>query len=300
MKDHTTHHSLQDITAPHKGVLLDAYGVFWAGNAAGSIPGSKEAMQNLVQNGKIVGILSNSTRLASAEIEKLDRHKIHMGQHYHFLITSGEIIRTILLKQSLPFKPMNNHFFVLGGPYPTPGFHNEIFTGSIFAETDQLAHASFIYVSTPQIDGKDQTDPVVFVKNIENCKEYNLPMICANPDLFAHEGNPPQAVVRQGSLAKYYESLGGKVFYIGKPYAEAYSCAMQAFSHYHIKCPSDIIMIGDTPETDVRGAKNFGMQAALITETGIMADRIKEHPKSLHSELLQNDIPDFYLRRLAL
>jgi HAD superfamily hydrolase (TIGR01459 family) len=300
MKDHILHKSLQDITTSHKGVLLDAYGVFWAGNAAGSIPGSPEAMKHLVQNGKIVGILSNSTRLASAEIEKLDRHNIHLGQHYHFLITSGEIVRNIFLKQSLPFKPVNNQFFVLGGPYPTPGFHNEIFSGSIFAETAQLDHASFIYVSTPQIDGKDQTNPAVFVKYIEHCKKYNLPMICANPDLFAHEGNPPQAVVRQGSLAKYYESLGGEVFYIGKPYAEAYSCAMQAFSNYHIHHPSDVIMIGDTPETDVRGAKNFGMQAALITETGITADRIKENPNSLLTGLLQNDIPDFYLKRLAL
>lgn len=44
------------------GILLDAYGVFWGGNACGLLPGSKEAMEALVSQGKIVGILSNSTR----------------------------------------------------------------------------------------------------------------------------------------------------------------------------------------------------------------------------------------------
>lgn len=42
-------------------------------------------------------------------------------------------------------------------------------------------------------------------------------MICINPDLFAHEGNPPKPVVRQGSIAAIYEELGGPVFYLGKP-----------------------------------------------------------------------------------
>ena len=42
---------------PFKGVLLDAYGVFWGGNDIGVLPGAKEVMEKLVSDGKIVGIL---------------------------------------------------------------------------------------------------------------------------------------------------------------------------------------------------------------------------------------------------
>ena len=59
-------------------------------------------------------------------------------------------------------------------------------------------------------------------------------MICPNPDRFAHEGKPPQAVVRQGSIAALYEELGGRVVYLGKPAALAYETAMHHFHHHHI------------------------------------------------------------------
>jgi ribonucleotide monophosphatase NagD (HAD superfamily) len=52
-------------------LLLDAYGVFWAGNAFGPIEGTKESMKNLVKDGKIVGILSNTTSLGIKEKEKI-------------------------------------------------------------------------------------------------------------------------------------------------------------------------------------------------------------------------------------
>ncbi|MCX6990075.1 MAG: TIGR01459 family HAD-type hydrolase [Chlamydiae bacterium] len=295
------HHPLLDMSQPFAGILLDAYGVFWAGNAAGAIPGAPEAMKALVASGKIVGILSNATRLAEVEIKKLDSHGIHLGEHFHFLITSGEIARQTALSNSLPFSPSTNKYFVLGGPYPDCGIHAEIFAGSPFSETTDLSHAGFIYASTPQIQGEDQTDPKVFEPHVQSCLSSNLPMLCANPDLFAHEGYPPKAVVRQGSLARRYEELGGPVHYIGKPYSPAFAKAMQEFAKYSIHNPSDILMIGDTPETDVRGARLFGMSSALITQTGIMADRLEAlHPTESVSALLSDDHPHFFLERLSL
>ena len=301
MQDTIKHHTLLDMSHSFAGILLDAYGVFWAGNAAGALPGAPEAMKSLVASGKIVGILSNATRLAQVEIEKLSRHGIHVGEHFHFLITSGEIARETALFNTLPFTTSSNKYFVLGGPYPDLGIHAEIFAGSPFSETTDLSEAGFIYASTPQIQGEDQTDPNIFEPHVQSCLSSKLPMLCANPDLFAHEGYPPKAVVRQGSLAKRYEELGGQVHYIGKPYSPAFAKAMEQFRKYNIHNPSDILMIGDTPETDVRGAKLFGMSSALITKTGIMADRLDNlHPSGSVSSLLCDDHPHFFLERLTL
>lgn len=292
---------LRDLAAPFSGVLLDAYGVFWAGNAAGLLPGAREAMKHLVESGKIVGILSNSTRLATKEIEKLQRHGLFEGSHFHFLITSGEITRKIVLSGSLPFIPTSNRYYVLGGPYPIAGLHHEIFYEGPYTETENIGEAGFIYASTPQLQGLDQTDPTVFEEHVKACLDSNLPMLCSNPDFFAHEGNPPHPVVRQGSLARRYEELGGKVYYVGKPYTNAFEQAMQHFAKHKIDHPSDIVMIGDTPETDVRGAKNFGMSTALITHTGIMAERLQENGnQEILRSLPASDSPTFFLERLRL
>lgn len=295
------HYPLLDMSLSFTGILLDAYGVFWAGNAAGALPGAPHAMKALVASGKVVGILSNATRLAEVEIGKLASHGIHLREHFHFLITSGEIARQTALSNTLPFKTSSSKYFVLGGPYPECDIHSEIFAGSLFSETRDLSEAGFIYASTPQIQGEDQTDPTIFEPHVQSCISSNLPMLCANPDLFAHEGYPPKAVVRQGSLARRYKELGGSVYYIGKPYSPAFAKAMQEFAKYNIHKPSEILMIGDTPETDVRGAKLFGMSSALITKTGIMADRLEAlHPTESVIALLSDDHPHFFLERLSL
>jgi HAD superfamily hydrolase (TIGR01459 family) len=293
--------SVRELLPFYKGILLDAYGVFWAGNETGLLPGSKDAMEEMIKEGKIVGVLSNATRLGTAEIDKLERHGLTLGKHFLFLITSGDITRDILKKQLLPFSPVTHKFYVFGGPYPGKAVHQEIFAETVYTETTDLNEAGFIYVSTPQIEGKDQTDPKVFKVQVERCIEKKLPMLCANPDLFAHEGNPPKAVVRQGSIAKMYESLGGVVHYIGKPHKQAFYCAMQEFINHAILDPKDIVMVGDTPETDVRGANAFGMGSVLLTKTGIMADRLVEaqSPAPLQ-QLPITDTPRHFLTSLTL
>jgi ribonucleotide monophosphatase NagD (HAD superfamily) len=252
---------LAKIVGSFSGILLDAYGVFWAGNQSGLLPGSKEAMAHLVAQGKIVGILSNSTQLAAKEVDKFWRW--------------GEI-------------------------HPKFSSHQPIFEGTFYTETSDLAEADFIYISIPHIKGDDQTDPLLFETEARRLIKTGLPMICPNPDMYAHEGSPPKLVVRQGSLAALYEKLGGKVYYIGKPSAEAYKAAMDRFAPHKISRASQILMVGDTPETDIRGARRFGMASALVTQTGIMADRIVQHGPAIAQDLPPSDTPDFFINRLEI
>jgi hypothetical protein len=57
---------IMDVSERFQGILLDAYGVFWGGNACGVLSGAKEIMEKWVSKGKVIGILSNSTQLASS------------------------------------------------------------------------------------------------------------------------------------------------------------------------------------------------------------------------------------------
>jgi HAD superfamily hydrolase (TIGR01459 family) len=290
----TLYPSLSAIPNKYPGILLDAYGVFWGGNKCGALPGAKKVMEQLVASGHIVGILSNTTQLASSEVDKLKdpKHGIIQGTHYHFLLTSGEIARQALLKNKLNFKK----YFVFCKGHPTFNNYNSIFQDTPYQETIHLEEADFAYVAVPHIHGKDQTDPALFKDHLRGLKEKNLPLLCANPDRFAHEGDPPKAVVRQGSIAKLYEEMGGLVIYFGKPYSAVYEVAFQQFSHYNIK---KFLMVGDTPETDILGARRFGIDTALVTETGIMGDRValKSFLECIQ-ELSELEVPTYYIKRL--
>jgi len=265
--------------------------VFWGGNAYGLLPGSKEVMEELVASGKIVGVLSNSTQLAAKEIEKLQKHGLIQGKHYHFFITSGEVIRHLFLYDRLPFPTPRNSYWLFSDLHPKYSSHELLFHGTPYRETAAIEEADFIYLSVPHLSGEDQTNPEVFRPQVEKICSRNLPMVCPNPDLFAHEGTPPKAVVRQGSIAKIYEEMGGQVTYIGKPDQRAYRFALDQFRIWKIN-KENVLMVGDTPETDIRGARRFGMPSALITQTGMMAERIAH-------DLPPEDTPDYFIERLG-
>lgn len=295
----TIYPSVLDIPASCEAVLLDAYGVFWSGNATGLIPGAKNVMQQLISSNKIVGILSNSTQLAAKEIEKLQKHGLFQNQHYHFLVTSGEAAKEIFSSASVPFKTPKNTFYLFGDQHPNAQTSLKLFEDSPYSVTQDPALADFIYVPVPQINGIDQTDPKAFLDLVKDLVKTKLPMVCANPDFFAHEGAPPRLVVRQGSIAKLYEELGGEVFYIGKPHAYVYQVAMRHFKKLGIDSNKNILMVGDTPETDIKGAKQFGMLSCLTTQTGIMKERIEHGTiKELSSILSLDHQPDYYIEKL--
>lgn len=284
------------VSEPFKGVLLDAYGVFWGGNDFGIISGAKEMMSKMVAQGKIVGVLSNSTQLAAKEVNKLHKHGLILGQHFHFFITSGEVARDVFLNQTLPFKSPRGTFWLFGGIHPRFSSHEAIFQGTVYQETSDIENADFIYISIPHLRGEDQTDPELFRHPLAQLISKKIPMVCANPDRFAHEGNPPRAVVRQGSIAQMYQEMGGFVFYMGKPGDLAFKLAMKEFSKHGLINPQEILMVGDTPETDIRGARLIGMASALVTKTGITAERISHNGlESVLETLSAEDFPDYFI-----
>jgi HAD superfamily hydrolase (TIGR01459 family) len=292
---------LTELVPSFSGILLDAFGVFWGGDAKGVLPGAKEAMEYLVSSGKIVGVLSNSTQLPVKEMHKISSHGLVEGTHYHFFVTSGEITRKQFLKKTLPFETPHHTYWVLGDGRSPQSSHPFLFEGSDYQETPNLEEADFIYLTIPRINNVDQLDPEAFLDVIQQALKADLPLLCPNPDRFVHEGDPVQVVVRQGGVAELYKKLGGLVFYIGKPYDNAFAAAMERFHTYQIFKPEVVLMVGDTPETDIRGARAYGMSSLLITGTGMMAERIRVQGfKEAVLQLPEVDHPDFFIERFAL
>ena len=93
-----------------------------------------------------------------------------------------------------------------------------------------------------------------------------LPMICANPDKIVRSGD--RILYCAGSLAERYAARGGKVLMAGKPFPPIYDLAMAeaaALRGGPVQ-RSQVLAIGDGPETDIRGAADYGLDALLVAD----------------------------------
>ena len=91
-------------------------------------------------------------------------------------------------------------------------------------------------------------------------------MICANPDKMVRKGS--RLLYCAGALAEKYSELGGHVLMAGKPYEPIYDLALQkagAIAGHGIE-RSKVLAIGDGPETDIKGAADYGLAAVLIAD----------------------------------
>lgn len=269
--------TLECLSEEYDYFLLDAYGVFWGSSAIGMLPGAKVTMKELVSKGKKVGILSNSTQLAEKEKAKLLRHGVVEGVHYHFLVTSGQYAHEKIKALDLPFTVKNYKYFLLQEDHPNYGSHAHLFEKTKFSRTFEIQDADFIYISIPHINGQDSIYPQDFFPLIEKFAKVNKPFLCANPDKFAPEGQSLRLVCRQGLIAQFLQDKGASVYFFGKPSEAVFKRALQEFGD-NIN-PNDILMIGDTPETDILGANRQGLKTALVTATGIYSKRSSEDQK---------------------
>jgi HAD superfamily hydrolase (TIGR01459 family) len=103
-----------------------------------------------------------------------------------------------------------------------------------------------------------------------------LPMLCANPEKQVRVGG--RLYWCAGALAAIYEDLGGQVIYPGKPYAPIYQLAIARLTGLKAK-PQRILCIGDSPATDVRGARLQGFDS-LYVGTGL-----KQHGADFEAEV---------------
>lgn len=295
--------SLAEISDRFDLFLFDAYGVFWEGSKF--YDGSIETMHALVAQNKTVIVISNSTQMHEKLMESYGKRGLIAGTDYHFLLSSGDLLRHHLLMGDIAFKsnPHPRKYFVIGQPHATA------FADTPYQQVNAMEDADFIYCGVPFLTEEDVAEypqytdlywPVKsrnsdnrklwdtlteapFVKIVEKAVALGLPVLNANPDFTAKEGHPlvPDSeavfVVRNGTLAEMFRGRGAEVLEYGKPHANIYDYTFNLMQKNGINInKARTCMIGDTVRTDVKGGINAGIAPILCIKTGVTAEEISK------------------------
>ena len=205
--------------------------------------------------------LSNAPRRSEIAAFHLKERGIDKSL-YSLLYTSGEDCYKRLFHRDTPFyAKLGKRLYHLG-----PAKNSSLFDETDYILVTSLNKADFI-LNTGPLTWECKVDD--YKKILNEGKSLNLPMVCPNPDKIVLHGEAISLCA--GALADYYESIRGVVTCHGKPYADIYN---NLFSLLSMNNPPKILIIGDSLETDIKGANNMKLDSLLVL-SGI-------HNKSSH------------------
>ncbi len=231
--------------------IFDIWGVVHDGESV--YDGVIDAIKYLRSQDKKICFVSNAPRRKFIVANLL--HKLGITSDlYDFIITSGEVAFLQLQQnQEDNFINQSNKYYYIG-----PEKDIDLLQELDYTIVDSAKEASFIITTGFDHDRSNINEKI---PQIKECLEYNLPMICVNPDLIVvkKDGRKMNCA---GIIGKQYEELGGKVEYCGKPYESIYKMTCNLFN---IKQKDRVIAIGDGIETDILGASNSKIDSLLVT-----------------------------------
>jgi HAD superfamily hydrolase (TIGR01459 family) len=222
--------------------LFDGFGTLYEGNEL--YQDSLDFVNALRKANKQIRLVTNS---ASRSIRSLQQDLWDKGLELHpqEIISSGSLLKIFNEKMNL------SSCFHLGKESAMPILEEAGFTSSSNPQEN-------IVVLTG-IQPGEENSPKDFETAVSILEKENSLLILANPDVMA----PLQGTKKEvsGVLGqKLIEKTKCKVNYLGKPFPLIFQKAM--FSFMPVMGP--MIMIGDTPGTDIAGAACQGIDTALL------------------------------------
>lgn len=238
--------TLGEITDGFDVILSDVWGVLH--NGVSAFPDAAIALRSAREAGKTVVLITNSPRPAPGVIAQLRVLGVP-DEAYDRIVTSGDVTRGLIAEG--PRK-----VFLLGPQRDMPlleGLDVEV-VGE--ADADSVVCTGFF-------DDETET-PEDYTEMLKGFIARNVPMICANPDLVVERGE--RIIPCAGTMAAYYEQLGGEVRIAGKPHAPIYEACLAAAKEVRGAFAKDrVLAIGDGMPTDVKGAIASGLNLLYIS-----------------------------------
>lgn len=267
---------MENFSAQYPVWLCDIWGVVHNGFV--SFEPATYALAKHRNAGGIVILITNSPRTAKGVARQLAEIAVP-NECYDAIVTSGDVTQTLMMQVE------QGRIFHLGANRDLSIFED------IKIERVDLPYANAV-LCTGLVNDEVET-PDDYTSLLTHAHALNLPMICANPDKMVRKGD--RLLYCAGALAEKYAAMGGKVIMAGKPYAPIYELAYKlATDLAKQELPKyRILAIGDGPETDIKGAADFGLDAVLI------ADGVTDASKGLEAAQahVQRLVPQARIRK---
>ncbi|RKK03922.1 TIGR01459 family HAD-type hydrolase [Pseudoroseomonas wenyumeiae] len=269
--------SVAELAESHDGYVLDIWGVIHDGQQP--YPGVPEALAEMRARGKRIVLLSNAPRRSWTVEKQLAGMGLDKGL-WDGIVTSGEVSWTLLRDRTHPwFAKLGRRAFHLG-----PERDLSVVEDLDISLVSTPAEAEWLLNTGPDpLTGARSADP--YQPLLEDCARHKLPMLCVNPDRAVMVGG--ERLICAGAFADRYLELGGDVMEIGKPDPMVYETVLATLG----VPASRVVAIGDTPHTDLLGAKNAGIDAVWAM-TGLAADNLGPDPSAalLESEAARQHV----------
>ena len=277
--------SFKDIVVNYKIVFFDAFGVLK--NYQGMIPGVDQTLEFLKRNEIDYYILTNDASRSPLELAKTYQDAGIKD------ITSGRIISSgMLAREYLGYK-------FKGGIVAYLGTENSAhYIESLGIQT--------ISIDKVDLNNLDAISALVLLddegfdwnkdlnKTINLIRYKNMPIIVANTDE-AYPTSRREIAVAIGGIADMLEAIVGKRFMrFGKPDAQMYIFAYEHVQKTKQFGKQDVLMVGDTLQTDIIGGNKFGVDTCLVLSGNTMAEHLSSR---IHSTGI---IPDYICESAAI
>lgn len=237
---------MKDLSARYPIWLCDIWGVVH--NGVAHFPPAVAALKAHREQGGFVTLLTNAPRSSA----KVEGHLAHLGvtrDHYDLIVTSGDVTHELM-------KPYDGHRIYYLGPERDLGVLDDL-------KIERASPEDAEVVLCVGLVHDDRETPDDYEELLQRLARRKLPMVCANPDKVVRRGS--RLIWCAGALAERYAALGGAVTMAGKPYRPIYDLALSRVGALRgITDKQRSLAIGDGPETDIKGAADYGLDVVLI------------------------------------
>lgn len=247
--------SFKSIAPNYKVIFFDAYGVLK--NHRGMIPGINDTFDFLHEREIDFYVLTNDASRSPIELAAV------YNKHGIDAVTEEKIISSgMLAREYLRYKVNHGTVAYLG--------------------TDDSAHyietvgLKTISIRDIDLDDIETINALVLLddegfswetdlnKAINLLRKRNIPVIIANTDT-AYPVSRNDVAIAIGGLGDMIEHVVRRSFIrFGKPDAQMFNFAWDHVKHQRVLSKNDILMVGDTLETDIMGGNHFGIDTALV------------------------------------
>ena len=269
--------NFSEVYEKYDSVICDIWGVIHNGHKL--FRSSVDCLYKLKNMGYPIILVSNAPR-PGEEIKLMLKNMGLEKNCYDKIITSGDLTQKILNDGSL-----GHNCYHIG-----PDRDLKIFEG-VGVKRVSFDKSDFIFITG--LFNDEEEDENTYLPLLKESKERRLKLLCANPDIWVQRGN--DLIPCAGAISKKYESIGGEVINIGKPFKPIFD---EAIKNIEVlgkgKCASTIV-IGDGIDTDIKGANDYKLDSLLTLGGLFSGQKIDEVLKVINNKKI---FPSFLIEKL--